>query len=866
MPQSTAFGGGRFAPGRPRMRLTAAQQLAKGLEIARARLVVIRDDVTPRSLAAAMGVKLARVQVKLEELGERVKADDRLDPELAEILAQDAKMKVKREDGKMRDRSRTELPSAEETAEKGYPLRPPIVTVMGHVDHGKTTLLDALRGTKVAEGEAGGITQGVAAFSVAMRAEAVGVGNTRPPGGKGPKDKDKGKEKEKGKGGKDKGGAAAASTASGPGPTTSTSTSPSSSSAIDVMTFIDTPGHALFSSMRKRGSSVTDIVILVVDGKDGVQPQTAECVKLIQESGVPVIVAATKVDTVDPESAVAKVSKDLLALGFATEPFGGDAPVVPVSARTGQGLAELKEAIALLAELSGLRAPIDVPGEAVVMDSRIVKGMGQVVDAIVRWGAVKVGDVVVAGTEFGRVKALMTDAVGAKSLAARLAAGSAGAGAGAASGAGASPKGGKGKGASATPPPSSAAAAAAAAAASNGFALSPVDEALPGTAVRVLGLKGVPPAGTDLLVVADEEAAKAILEGRARRGQAAELLRVAAADAIKREAERAEYSRRRQRKTAYELALKRERRRRALSRSGQPIPEDLVLQPWEVAILQEGREGKVTGVSSAGKRQRKQGGQQAGVVMGYAAADAVATGEMTEAEAQAEAADGGASAPAQVAFILRADSSGSLAALEDAFARIREQSGSHVVPRCVQSGVGEVTEADVEYAATMAAHIVAFNAKVPPPVQKLAEKKKLVITAGRVIYSVLDSVCELLGEFLPTEQVEEVVGAAEVKAVFDLNANKKSEPDRVAGCVIVEGTFPKTAALFRVLRGGPAGAVQHEGTSLTSLRIHKEAVESVAKGKDCGVAVDGFREYAVGDRIVAIKRKDKKKKLEVNFG
>jgi len=192
---------------------------------------------------------------------------------------------------------------------------------------GKTTLLDALRGTSVAAREAGGITQGVAAFSVAMRAAPVAVGDRRAPGGKAAK--------------KERGGKAAAAEEAAPAAGDAAAPAGSSSALaahVDVMTFLDTPGHALFSSMRQRGAALTDVVVLVVDGKDGVMPQTRECVDTIVKAGMPVVVAVTKADICpDRAAAVEAVGKQLLELGLATEDFGGDAPAVAVSAKVRGG-------------------------------------------------------------------------------------------------------------------------------------------------------------------------------------------------------------------------------------------------------------------------------------------------------------------------------------------------------------------------------------------------------------------------------------------------------------------------------------------------------------------------------------------------
>jgi translation initiation factor IF-2 len=836
-------GGGRGPTGAAaaalgRNKLFGAAAAARGKQIAAARraamagrVVTIVDGMTPRVLARDMGLKLGRVMGQLDELGEgALGPDDELDPEVAEIVVVECGQKAKRADTHRRDRTRTEPPPPEEGAKLGHPHRAPVVTVMGHVDHGKTSLLDALRGTNVAEREAGGITQGVAAFSVAMRAAAAGTGDRRAPGGKAKKSEgDKAAATAK----------AAAATAAGGGKGAGGVASPAapspSSSAVDVITFIDTPGHALFSAMRRRGTAVTDVVVLVVDGKDGVMPQTKECVEIVLAAGVPAVVAVTKADTVpDVPRAVEAVSKQLLALGLAVEGFGGDTPVVPVSSKTGFGLSDLKEAIGLQAELMDLRAPVDKAtlGEASIIDARSLKGTGVVVDVIVTWGCLRVGDVVVAGEEYGRIKALQTDAVAAASTNKRLTGG-----------------GGGGKGKGAAPP-------------SAELALAAVTEAPPGSPVRVLGLKGVPPAGEDLLVCADEERAKAVVDGRVRRRQAREALKVASADAVRRAAERKAYTERRQQKMAYDAAAARERKRNALSKAGVPLPPDLVQQPWEVSILQAAAAGRLPGVGPASKRTSVQGAQQSDVTMTYAQAEAGAVAAAAAADGAPAAAPTG---PKVISFIVKTDTSGALAAVEEALARIPSAT-AEVAARVVHTGVGEVTERDVELAGDMGAVVLAFNARVPPPVAKEAERRKVPLLAGRVIYHLLDEVCAHLATHMAATTEEEVAAVAEVKAVFVVNAKRgagSAGGTPVAGCVVVEGTLAKSGmAVYRLTRGD---ALVGEATALESLMHLKDKVESVKKGTECGVVLAGVADYAPGDKITALRRKTVPPKLVVRY-
>ncbi|KAJ2609039.1 translation initiation factor IF-2 [Coemansia sp. RSA 1365] len=227
-----------------------------------------------------------------------------------------------------------------------HPLRPPVITIMGHVDHGKTTLLDTLRSSSITAGEAGGITQHIGAFSVLM------------------------------KGGQN-------------------------------ITFLDTPGHAAFSAMRARGANATDIVVLVVAADDGVMPQTKEAIQHAQDAGVPIIVAINKCDKsgVDPSL----IQEELLQHGIQTENMGGDVQAVEISALKGDGVDELAENIATLAEVLDLRAEVDIPAEASVIESQVEKGRGNTASVLVKRGMLKVGDIIAAGTTWCKVRSMADD-------------------------------------------------------------------------------------------------------------------------------------------------------------------------------------------------------------------------------------------------------------------------------------------------------------------------------------------------------------------------------------------------------------------------------------------------------------------------
>jgi len=360
------------------------------------REVPIPESLTVAELAQAMSVKAAEVIKAMMNLGSMVTINQMIDQETAAVVVEEMGHKAKL----LRENALEE--ELLESAAGGVLLsRAPVVTIMGHVDHGKTSLLDYIRQSQVAAGEAGGITQHIGAYRV--------------------------------------------TTAHGP------------------ITFLDTPGHEAFTAMRARGAKVTDIVILVVAADDGVMPQTAEAVKHAKAAGVPLIVAVNKMDKpgADPD----RVRQELSVIGVLSEAWGGDTLFVPVSAKTGQGVETLLESIAIQAEVLELKAPDVGPAKGVVIESRLDKGRGPVATVLVQRGLLKRGDVLLTGTEFGRVRAMM-DASGKV-----------------------------------------------------------IDSAGPSIPVEVLGLSGTPNAGDDAMVVEDERKAREIAIFRQEKERDAKLAR-----------------------------------------------------------------------------------------------------------------------------------------------------------------------------------------------------------------------------------------------------------------------------------------------------------------------------------------------------
>ena len=318
------------------------EKLQSNAPVENENVVLYKENMTIAELAKAMGVAASEIIKKLFSLGLMVNINSPISFENAEIIVLDYGKDLKKEES-------ANVANFEEfevnDKEEDLVSRPPVVTIMGHVDHGKTTLLDAIRKTNVAEGEAGGITQAISAYQV--------------------KYNDK------------------------------------------LITFIDTPGHAAFTEMRARGASITDIVIIIVAADDGVMPQTREAIDHAKAAGVPIIVAINKMDK--PGANPDKVMNEMAEAGLMPEEWGGDIIFTKLSALTGEGVGDLLENILLIADINNYRANPNRYAMGTVVESRLNKHVGPVVTVLVQNGTLRLGDPIVVGTAFGKVRTLRND-------------------------------------------------------------------------------------------------------------------------------------------------------------------------------------------------------------------------------------------------------------------------------------------------------------------------------------------------------------------------------------------------------------------------------------------------------------------------
>ena len=306
--------------------------------------VITTDTITVKDLSEKIGKPVAEIIKKLFMLGTIATINQELDFDTCELIASEYGITLEHQLAKTFEEVLTDS-AAEEDIEENLATRPPVVTIMGHVDHGKTSLLDAIRHSRVTEGEAGGITQHIGAYTVDINGRSI--------------------------------------------------------------TFIDTPGHEAFTSMRARGAQVTDIVVLVVAADDGIMPQTVEAINHAKAAGVPIVVALNKMDR--PEADPDRVKRQLMDYSLVSEEWGGDTICVPVSAKTKLGLDSLLEMILLQADVLELKANPNRLAKGTIIEAQLDKGRGPIATVLIQNGTLHVGDTIVAGTAYGRVRAMMDD-------------------------------------------------------------------------------------------------------------------------------------------------------------------------------------------------------------------------------------------------------------------------------------------------------------------------------------------------------------------------------------------------------------------------------------------------------------------------
>ena len=547
--------------------------------------IYLPEFISVSNLATALKVKLEEFLYTMNSMGfEGLSNDHVLDGETAGLIA------VEYNFDPIIDRSESQDLQARPPPEDKslLPQRPPVVTIMGHVDHGKTTLLDWLRKSSVAASEHGGITQHIGAFSVPM------------PSGK-------------------------------------------------VITFLDTPGHAAFLSMRQRGANVTDVVILVVAADDSVKPQTIEAIKHAKAATVPIIVAVNKIDKEDANAE--RVKQDLARHGVEVEDYGGDTQVVCVSGKTGQGMEELEEAVVALADILDMRAETDGPAEGWVLEATTKKA-GRVATVLVRRGTMRLGNVIVAGSTWARIRSLRNEA-GAQ-----------------------------------------------------------VESAGPGTPVEIAGWREQPIAGDEVIEATDEQKAKSVVELRLERNDRSKM--------------------------AADMEAVNDSRRSE----------------------QEGRE------------REKQ----------------IADGERVDGPEQQ-------SGIKEVFFIVKGDVSGSVEAVLNSVSALgNEEVRAHIL----RSGVGPVTEFDVEHSAVAKGHIISFNTPIEANISRAAEAAGVSILDQNIIYRLVDDVKARLSEQLTPLKTQRVVGEADIAQVFEINSKGKTLIP-IAGCKIRNGIVHRNAKV-KVLR------------------------------------------------------------------
>lgn len=573
----------------------------------------LKPPVTVRDLAEGLGRKPNELIGELMTMNIFAAISQVLDRELVEAVCERHGVRYiaeRRERAKPKIKEKPEAPEKKAAGKGKLSSRPPVVAFLGHVDHGKTSLQDFIRHTRVVDGEAGGITQHIGASVIETNGHTI--------------------------------------------------------------TFLDTPGHEAFTAMRARGANATDIVVLVVAADDGVMPQTVEAINHARAAGVPIVVAMNKMDL--PGANPDKVLLGLQQNHIMPEEWGGDVGVIPVSAVTGQGIDNLLERILLESEMMELSASPDGEFEGLIIEAQLETGRGPTANVLVRNGTLHVGDFMLCGSYYGRVKALLDH---------------------------------RGKN---------------------------IKEAGPSMPVKVLGLSGVPEAGSILEVCANERIAKEKAGARHE-----------------------------------------ETRRDDLNLQRHASLEDLFRQ-----IEEDARE--------------------------------------------------------EIKLIIKADVQGSLEAIEDSIEKIKSEK---IKINIIHSGVGEITENDISLAAASDAIVFGFHVRAMPGVNRLAKQRRVEIRLYAVIYELLEQLQEAMRGRLQPETRETPLGEAEIIEIF-----KTSVSGRICGCR-VNGGLVRVGVNAKVYREG--GLIYNGHVS--SLRRFKDDVREVRSGLECGIRLDNFEDFLVGDTI-----------------
>lgn len=582
--------------------------------------VHIKGPVIVKSLAEALGKRPNEVITSLMMMNVLASINQMLEPAVAVELA--AKMgftlvidKRGKEEHVQKDAGSQSADAPEEIEFADNPkdiiARQPIVTFMGHVDHGKTSLQDAIRKTRVAAGEAGGITQHIGA-SIAH------CGNKS-------------------------------------------------------VTFVDTPGHEAFTAMRARGANVTDIVVLVVAADDGFMPQTIEAMNHARAAKVPIIVAMNKIDL--PNANPDKVLLNMQQNGLMPEDWGGTIGVVKVSAKTGQGIDDLLERILLEAEMLELKGNPKRPAEAFVLESQLEQGYGPTASIVVKNGTLHVGDPIICGEYYGKVKGLI-DHRGQR-----------------------------------------------------------IKSAGPSTPVKIVGLSGVPDAGTKLVVCKSEKEAKEIGEARSA-----------------------------------------SKRVETLSGKGGGMTLDDLFSQME-----------------NGKRNT-------------------------------------------LKVVVKTDVCGSSEAIVESLKKLPSEKISVEV---LHAAVGAITESDVQLAASSNAIVIGFHVRINPGVNDLAKKENVEIRLYSIIYELLEDIKDAMAGRLEPDKREKELGVAHILKIFELSRGPK-----ICGCMVDKGVV-KVGSKSRVFR---KGELIFNG-EVRSLRRFQDDVKEVRQGMECGIKLDNFLDFDVGDVI-----------------